>query len=117
MVKFIEYTRTMGICKLAVITRRFPPKYRKHRCELVDEPKKQSNIIFLHEGLAIKIIMDCRVDNGLTRNFKKKLGLNLHDLINAKQQTVIGSIKDAFEGENMQSEHYVVGYRIDFHFN
>ena len=30
--------------------------------------------------------------------------LNLHDVINTKQQTITGSIKDAFEGKNMQSE-------------
>ena len=33
--------------------------------------------------------------------FKKKLGFKLHDMINTKEQTVINSIKDLFEGENM----------------
>ena len=37
-------------------------------------------------------------------------------MINFKQQTVSGVIKDAFEGENMQTEYKVVGYKIDFCF-
>ena len=55
--------------------------------------------------------MDCRTVEAC--NFKRWLGFNLHDVINTKQQTIIGSIKDACEGENMQSEDYVSGYKID----
>ena len=44
---------------------------------------------------------------------KKKLRFRLHDVIKTKEQTVIESIKDAFEGENMQSQNSVLGYRID----
>ena len=36
---------------------------------------------------------------------------------NTKEQTVINSIKDAFEGENMQTQYTVVGYRIDLYFH
>ena len=81
----------------------------------MDEPKKQPDRIFLHEGLAIKIIMDCSTVEAY--NFKKRLGFNLHGNINTKQQTITESIKDSFERENMQSEHYVSGYRIDLHFH
>ena len=31
----------------------------------------------------------------------KKLGFTLYDVINTKEQTIINSIKDAFEGEDM----------------
>ena len=34
-------------------------------------------------------------------------------MINTKEQTVINSIKDAFEGENIQTQNRVLGYRID----
>ena len=43
--------------------------------------------------------MDCRTDESC--KFKKKLGFTLHDVINNKEQTVINSIKDAFEEQNM----------------
>ena len=45
---------------LSVLTSTYHSDYRKHRYELVDEPKDQPNRIFLHENLAIKIIMHCR---------------------------------------------------------
>ena len=58
--------------------------------------------------------MDCRTIESWT--FKRKLGFRLHDVINTKQQTIIGSIKKVFEGENMQSEYSVLTYRVDLCF-
>ena len=45
--------------------------------------------------------MNCRTPK--LRKFKRSLGFKLHDVINFKEQTVIESIKGAFEGENMQT--------------
>ena len=59
--------------------------------------------------------MDCRTDESC--NFKKNLGFKLHDVINTKEQTIINSIKAAFEGENIQTQYSVLGYRIDFYFH
>ena len=59
--------------------------------------------------------MDCRTDE--SRNLKRNLGFRLHDVINTKEQTVINSIKDAFEGENMQTQYTVLNYRIDLYFH
>ena len=99
---------------LQALTKKYRPEQRRCRWELVDEPKKQSNRIRLLEDLALKIVMDCRTVEAC--NFKRRLGFNLHDVINIKEQTIVGSIKDAFEGENMQSECYKSGYRIDLYF-
>ena len=38
-------------------------------------------------------------------------------MINAKEQKVINSLKEAFEGENMQTQYTVIGYRIDLYFH
>ena len=38
-------------------------------------------------------------------------------MINTKEQTVISAIKDTFEGENMQTQYSVLGYRIDLYFH
>ena len=59
--------------------------------------------------------MDCRTNKSCS--LKKKLLFKLYDVINAKEQTIINSIKDTFEGENMQSRYSVLGYRIDLHFH
>ena len=63
----------------------------------------------------MKIIMDCRTPE--LCEFKKKLGFNLHDGISTKEQTVLNSIKDAFEEENMQTQYKVLGYRNVLYFH
>ena len=59
--------------------------------------------------------MDCRTNESC--NLKRNLGFTLHDVINTKEQTVINSIKDAFEGEDMQTQYTVLGFRIDLYFH
>ena len=58
--------------------------------------------------------MDCRTDESC--KFLNNLGFKLHDVINTKG-TCINSIKDAFEGENMQTQYSVLSYRIDLYFH
>ena len=105
----------LGHKNLPVITNKYDPVYKKHRYELVDKPKKQPNRRFLCSNFALKVIMDCRTDESC--NLKRNLGFRLHDVINTKEQTVLKSIKDAFEGEDMQTQYSVLGYRIDIYFH
>ena len=100
---------------LVALTNKYDEKYKKFRCELTDDPIKQSCRRFIHNDLALKIIMDCRTDKSC--NFKINLRFILHDVINTKEETVINSIKDAFEEENMQSQYTVLKYRIDLYFH
>ena len=51
--------------------------------------------------------MDCRADGSC--NFKRNLGFTLNDVINTKEQTVINSVKNAFEVEDMQTQYTVLG--------
>ena len=111
--KYVE--EQLGHKNLPEITNKYNKIYKKHRYELVDEPIKQPNRRFLRIDLALKIIMDCRTDESCS--LKRNLGFNLHDVINTKEQTVLRSIKDAFEGEDMQTEYTVIGYRIDLYFH
>ena len=105
----------LGHKNLPAVTNKYNNLYKKHRYELVDKPIKQPYRRFLHIDLALKIIMNCRTDESC--NLKKNLGFTLHDVINTKEQTVINSIKDAFEGENMQTQYTVLNYRIDLYFH
>ena len=59
--------------------------------------------------------MDCRTDESC--NLKRNLGFTLHDVNNTKEQPVTNSIKDAFEGENMQTQYTVLNYRTDLYFH
>ena len=100
---------------LPAITNKYDKIYKKHRYELVDEPIKQPNRRFLRIDLALKIRMDCRTDESCT--LKRNLGFNLRDVIITKEQAVLRSIKDAFEGEDMQTQYAVIGYIIDLYFH
>ena len=100
---------------LPAITNKYNQKYKKRRHELINGVKKQPNRRFLHNDLALKVIMDCRTDKSC--NFKRKLGFKVHDVINTKEQTVLEPIKNAFEGEDMQSQYSVLDYRIDLYFH
>ena len=95
---------------LPALTNKYSEEYIC-RYELIGDPIKQSCRRFIHNGLALKIIMDCRTDESC--NLKRNLGFTLHDVINAKEQTVINSIKDAFEGENMETQ-YTTGLAVIF---
>ena len=105
----------LGHKNLLAITNKYDKIYKKHRYELVDEPIKQPNRRFLCIDLALKIIMDCRKDK--SSSLKRNLGINLHDMINNTEQTVLRSIKDTFEGEDMQTQYTVIGYRTDLYFH
>ena len=59
--------------------------------------------------------MDCRTDESCS--LKPNLGFKLYDVINTKEQTIINSIKDTFEGENMQTQYSILRYRIDLYFH
>ena len=87
---------------LPAITHKYDQTYKKHRYELVNEAKKQPNRRFLRIDLALTIIMDCSTDKSC--NLKRNLGFRLHYVINTKEQTALESIKNAFEGENMQTQ-------------
>ena len=105
----------LGHKNLPVLTNKYDPVYKKHRYELIDKPKNQPNRRFLRSDLALKVIMDCRTDESY--KLKRNIGFILHNVINAKEQTVINSIKDAFEGENIQIQHSVLGYNTDLYFH
>ena len=59
--------------------------------------------------------MYCRTDKSCS--LIKNLRFKLHDVIDTKEQTIINSIKAAFEGENIQTQYTVLGYRIDLYFH
>ena len=60
--------------------------------------------------------MPCRVSTPKSIEFRSKLGFNQYDITLTKEQSVLKSVMEAFEGENMQTQHSVLGYRIDLYF-
>ena len=63
------------------------------------------------------MIMHCRVSTAETIEFKSKLGFNQYDIALTKEQSIVRSIMNAFEGEKMQTQYRVLGYKIDLYFH
>ena len=105
----------LGLKNISSIRNKYNKEYKKCRYKIIDDPNKQPHRRFLRNDLTLKIIVNCRTDESCT--FKRNLGFRLHDVINTKEQTVINSIKDAFEGEDMQTQYTATGYRIDLYFH
>ena len=61
--------------------------HRKHRYELVTEPKKLCCGPFIDVKLAIKVIMDCRKISA--HKFRKRLGFKQYDAILTSEQSVL----------------------------
>ena len=86
-------------------------KYKRHGSELIDGDK----FVYAHEGIIIPVIMHCRTPEPC--KCKRSLGFKLHDVINCNEQRVLESTKNASEGENMQTQYSVLGYKIDLYFH
>ena len=84
-------------------------KYKRHGSELIENEK----FMYAHECIIISVIMHCRVGTPKSIEFRSKLGFNEYDITLTKEQSVLKSVMDAFEGENMQTQYSVLGYRIE----
>ena len=100
---------------LRVTTVKYLSGHRKHRYELVDQPKKQPNRIFIRKELATKVIMDCRTT--AAHKFRTRLGFKQYDVILTNKQPVLKKMMSSFEGGNMQTQYSVLGYRVDLCFH
>ena len=100
----------LGHKNVLAVTNKYNPVYKKHRYKL-----KQLNRRFLRSDLALKRIMNCRTDESC--NLKRNLTFDLRDVINTKEQTVLESIKEAFQGVDMQTQYPTLRYRIDLYFH
>ena len=88
-------------------------KYKRHGSELIENEK----FMYAHECVIIPVIMHCRAATPKKIAFRSKLGFNQYDITLTKEQSVLKSVMDAFEGENVQTQYSVLGYRIDLYFH
>ena len=65
--------KQLGLKNLPTLTNKYDKEYKKNRSEL-NESKKQPHRRFIHNDLALKVIMDCRTDE----SYKFKKNLDLH---------------------------------------
>ena len=99
---------------LRQIKTNYNSNHRKHRCDLVEKPKKKVNRISIDEKLVIKVIMDCRTT--MAHKVRTRLGFKQYDIILTRERSVVTKIMSSFEEENMQTQYKVLSYRIDLYF-
>ena len=87
------------------ITIKYHSDKKKHRYELVEEPKKQSDSIFIDKKLPNKVIMDRRTTPAYT--FRIRLGFKQDGIILAKEQSLLTKIMNSFDGINVQTQYNV----------
>ena len=110
--KHLEYE--IGYSCLTVFTNKYHKKNKKCRHELNENSKKQRQRRFIRNDLGDCSVKTMRTDK--IKELRKKLGCNVIDVFNTNEKSLKGAIKDAFEGENMQTQYYVLGYKYDLYF-
>ena len=88
-------------------------KHKRHGSKFIQGIK----FMYVHECIIIPIIMRCRVASLKSIEFKNRLGFNQYDITLTKEQSILKSVMDAFEGENMQTQYSVLGYKVDLYFH
>ena len=96
------------------LTKQQIKKYKIDRSRLI---KGSKHSMYVHEDIAITIIIQSRLSDLEAITFRSDLRFNQINLILKKEQTVLKSIKDAFEGEEMQPQYTVKGFKIDLYFH
>ena len=85
-------------------------KYKKYCPELIEGIK----YIYAHEDVVIPVIMGGRSPEAI--EFRSKLGFTQYDITLKKESSVLKSIMETFEGDNMETQYNVLAYRADLYF-
>ena len=103
-------------------------KYKRSLQEITKDPMYDFKIKYVRSDLMEKIIKNCRgvkncnddIDKEEKEkqrdNFRILLGFIENDIFLTKGKSVLNSIMEVFEGENMQTQYDVLGYKIDLYF-
>ena len=118
-----------GIFEIKNPTRKQVRKYKRFQKEISRKPTDDSKIKYARNDLMEKIIKNCRGVkkcndgiNGMKKEERRKkvraiLDFRKHNIMLTKEQSVLKSIMDPFEGENMQTQYSILGYKIDLYFH
>ena len=86
-------------------------KYKEYGLEL----SKGIKHIYAYEDVVIPVIMDGKSSEAI--EFRSKLGFTQYDITLKKESSVLKSIMETFEGENMETQYSVLTYRVDRYFH
>ena len=94
-------------------TKQLIRKCKRNGSELIIYRK----FVYTHEDIIIPIIMHCIVSTQKAIEFSHKLRFKQYDIMLTKEQSVLRSAMVDFEGESVQTQYSVLGYKIDLYFS
>ena len=103
----------LDIANIADRTQYYSSKLKKMRCEIQECGKYQPCRMFIENTLAVEITMSSVKTQAVV--FREKFGVNQHDKILRKQQSLGLRLKKLFPSEEIM-EYFGLHYRTDFTF-
>ena len=104
----------LGIANIANRTQHYSDKFKKMRCEIQVCGKYQPCRMFIENTLSVEITMSTVKTQAAI--FKSKFGVNQHDKVLRKQQSLRLRLKKLFPNENIIQQYLALNYRTDFTF-
>ena len=99
-----------GIYNTKNLTKEQIKKYKRYGQKIIDNLTG----IYIREDLALSIIIDCRTPTAF--EFRSKLGFKQHDILMAKEQSVLKKVMKVFANGKILLQHSVLSYRIHLYF-
>ena len=96
------------------------PQIRKYKIDRARLFKGSKHSLYVHEDIAIRIIMQSRLSNLKMIKFRADLGFNQISLILKKEQSVVIPLLKAFSAENIELQHKILKnkrVRTDMYFS
>ena len=118
-----------GIFETKDLTEKQNQKYLKSEHQITKKPTDNHKCKYGRNDIIEKIIKNCRgvkkCNDGVNRtkynnereNFRSILGFKENDVDESKESSVLKSIMDVFEEENMETQYSVLKYKIDLYFH
>ena len=104
----------LDIANIADRTQYYSDEFLKMRSEIQACGKYQPCRMFIENTLAVEITMSAVKTQAAI--FKSKFGVNQHDKVLRKQQSLGLRLKKLFPNENIIEEYFDLHYRTDFTF-
>ena len=86
-------------------------KYKRHGSEF----DRKLNFVYAHGDVVMPIIIGVRSPRAT--EFRAKLGFSQYDITLKKESSVLKSVMETFEGEDMETQYSVLNYRNDLYFH
>ena len=106
--------KKLDIANIADRTQYYSSEFKTMGCEIQEHGKYQPCRFFIKNTLAVEITISSVKTQ--TAIFREKFGVNQHDKVLRKQQSLSVRLKKLFPNEGIIEEYFVLHYRTDFNF-